>query len=104
MPSRAHVRITRAAISPRLATSSRRILIALASPSPAEPEAGSTTRSTASASANSPLTARNSTTVPRTPACTGVIIFMVSMTPTTVSSRTWSPTSTYGGAPGFGAR
>jgi hypothetical protein len=50
------------------------------------------------------LTARNSTTVPRTPACTGVIIFMVSMTPTTVSSWTLSPTSTNGGAPGFGAR
>jgi hypothetical protein len=42
--------------------------------------------------------------VPRTPACTGVIIFMVSMTPTTVSSWTLSPTSTNGGAPGFGAR
>jgi len=58
----------------------------------------------ASASANSPLPVRNSTTVPRTPACTGVIIFMVSTIPTTVSSSTWSPTSTNGGAPGCGAR
>ena len=47
---------------------------------------------------------RISPTVPRTPAQTEFISFMVSMIATTVSGSTWLPVSTNGGAPGMGAR
>ena len=42
--------------------------------------------------------------MPRTPAHTEFISFMVSTIPTTVSGSTRLPTSTNGGAPGIGAR
>src|SRR3974390_2698270 len=55
-------------------------------------------------STNSPSLARISVTRPRTPARTVFMSFMTSMMPMMVSSSTAEPSSTNGGAPGFGAR
>ena len=93
MPSRRQVRITRTAISPRLAISNRRIL-------PAPMRSWLHQRHDRVLLGGLASGTQNSTTVPAAPACTEVISFIVSTSPMTVSDSTLSPSPTNGGAPG----